>query len=140
LTNCHNQDGEMQPMTSGKEITSSALPNEGFRLSLNHKQIQLWLHLLQGFLIPIINTTFVEICTTAYLITLFSSSCPKTQRLDSRVQEWPKSHLLNCPLLIYRKTKLPRRVATLWPTPRMVVHRCSDTSTPGNQYSRVNKN
>ena len=37
-------------------------------------------------------------------------------------------------------TRLPRRIATLLPTPRMVVHRCSDTSTPGSRYSRVDRN
>ena len=38
--------------------------------------------LLRGFLIPIINTTFIELSTTAYLRLLFlSTSYPKTQPL-----------------------------------------------------------
>ena len=41
---------------------------------------------------------------------------------------------------MYRKTKLARRTATLLPTPRMVVRRCSDTSTTGNRYFRVDRN
>jgi hypothetical protein len=37
--------------------------------------------LLQGFLIPIINTTFIELSTAAYLFLFLSSSHPKTQPL-----------------------------------------------------------
>ena len=38
--------------------------------------------LLQGFIIPIRNTIFIELCSTAYLIVSFlSSSYPKTQPL-----------------------------------------------------------
>jgi len=59
----------------------------------------LWL--LRGFLIPIINTTFIELSTTAYLRLLFlSSSYPKTQPLVPLLQERPiyngsKDHLLD---------------------------------------------
>jgi len=35
--------------------------------------------LLQGFLIPIINTTFIELSTTAYLFLFLSSSYPMTE-------------------------------------------------------------
>ena len=96
--------------------------------------------MLQGCLIPIINTTFIELSTTAYLTSLYSMSYPKTQPLDSLDQECPKSNLLHCLSPIYRRTKLPRRVATLLPTTRMVVHGCSDSSTPGSRYCRVDRN
>jgi hypothetical protein len=38
------------------------------------------------------------------------------------------------------KTILPLQVATPLPTPRMVVCRCSNTLTPGNRYSRDDRN
>jgi len=58
----------------------------------------------------------------------------------SLVQERPKLNLPHKPFPIYRKTKLPCRATTLQPTPRMVMRRCSNTSTPGNRYSRVRRN
>jgi hypothetical protein len=96
--------------------------------------------MLRGCLIPIINTIFIVLSTTAYLFTLFSSSCPKTQPLESLVQERPKSNLLQLPSPLYRKTTLPRCAVTRRPTPRMMKCRCSSTSTPDSRYSRVDKN
>jgi len=62
---------------------------------------------LRGFLIPIINTTFIELSTTTYLRKLFlSSSYPKTQPLAPETQERPiyngtKDRLLDgCKLLL----------------------------------------
>jgi hypothetical protein len=97
-------------------------------------------NLLRECLIPIINTTFIELSTTAYLFALFPSSYSKTQPLDSLDQERPKSKHRHCPSPIYRKTELPRHIATLLPTPQMEVHQCSDTSALGNRYSRVDRN
>ena len=78
--------------------------------------------------------------TTTYLFLFLSLSYPKTQPLVPLVQELPKLNLLQLPSPIYRKIKLSLRATTLRPTPRMVTRQCSDTSTPGNQYSRVRKN
>jgi len=96
--------------------------------------------LLLGCLIPIINTTFIDLSTTAYLFTRFSTSCPKTQPLESLVEERPESNHLQFLSPIYWKIKLPLRATTLLPTPRMAMRQCSSTSIPGSRYSRVDKN
>jgi hypothetical protein len=98
------------------------------------------LYLLRGFLIPIINTIFIRLSTTAYVFLFLSLSCPKTQPLVSLTQERPKLNRLHSPSPIYRKLKFPLRPATLWPTPCMVTCQCSDTSTPGSRCSRVDRN
>jgi len=77
--------------------------------------------MLWGCLIPIINTSFIEISTTAYLFLFFPLSYPKTLPLESLVQERHKSNLLGSSSPMYMRIKLPLRATTLLPTPRMVV-------------------
>jgi len=96
-------------------------------------------NLLRGCLIPIINTTFIEISTTAYLFLFFPSSYPKTLPLESLDQERLKLNLLQSPSAMIRKIKLPLRTTTHLPTPQMVVVLYSDTSIPGSGYSRFRR-
>jgi len=96
--------------------------------------------LLRGCLIPIINTTFIELSTTDYLFALFlrvsswdSTSCTHLARAS-------KSQRPQEPFSNYRKIKLLRWTTNPRKTPRMVMLRCWDIPTPGIQYCRICRN
>jgi len=96
--------------------------------------------LLQGFLIPIFNTPFIELSTTAYLWIISLLVLSKGSTSCTISQESPKSNRLQFLSPRYRKIKYPRRATTLRPTPRMVMRWCSSTSIPGSRYPRVCRN
>jgi len=56
------------------------------------------------------------------------------------MQERAKSNLLHSLSPSSWKIKLSLRATTPRPTPRMVMRQCSDTSTPGDQYSLTRRN
>ena len=96
--------------------------------------------MLQGFLIPIINTTYIELSTTAYLTISFSPRLilrPNLLHLHSKSNQSKTVPSLSPQTMqitpLHRTTTLPT-------TPSMVMQKCSNISAPGNRYSRVRKN
>jgi len=105
---------------------------------LKYCQVGLWVlptSLLWGCLIPIINTTFIELSTTDYLfsLSLLVSSWNSTS--------WPhlargsQMNLFQCPILKWTKIKLRRWTTNPRKIPCMVMRWYWDTSAPGTRYS-----
>jgi len=98
------------------------------------------LMLLWGCLIPIINTTFIKLSTTAYLFSLsllvssWDSTCCDLLARDS------KSNRCQFPSPMYMNTKLPHQTTTPRKIPWTVICLCLDIVAPGIRYSRVRRN
>jgi len=96
--------------------------------------------MLWGCLIPILNSTFIQLSTTGSLFYTLFPRLIQDWTSCTILQEIPKSKLVQRPCPIYRKIKLPCRATTVWPTPPMVMGRCSNLSTLDCWYSQVLRN